>query len=56
MENNTPVEFSLQDRRMALAEAIAEGIAYLGEKGLLPLKDEPPVPVTESLQKPNKRK
>ena len=29
------------ERREALADVLAEGIAYLGERGLLPLTDDP---------------
>jgi hypothetical protein len=36
-ENQTGME----GRREALAEALAEGIVYLGERGLLPLTEEP---------------
>jgi hypothetical protein len=32
---------SSEERREALADALAEGIAYLGERGLLPLTDDP---------------
>ncbi len=31
---------SLEGRREALAEALAEGIVYSGERGLLPLAEE----------------
>lgn len=30
-----------EERREALADVLAEGIAYLGERGLLPLTDDP---------------
>ncbi|OIO01198.1 MAG: hypothetical protein AUJ51_08710 [Elusimicrobia bacterium CG1_02_56_21] len=32
---------SMEGRREALAEALAEGIVYLGERGLLPLTKNP---------------
>jgi len=46
-----------EERREALADVLAEGIAYLGERGLLPLTDDPAktsiLPVTS---KPHKTK
>lgn len=34
-------QMSMDGRREALAEALAEGIVYLGERGLLPLTEDP---------------
>ncbi len=41
---------SREERREALAEAFAEAIVYLGQRGMLPLKD---AAVTANAEKPN---
>jgi len=37
-------QMTREERREALADAFAEGIVYLGQKGLLPLTDDPVKP------------
>lgn len=46
-----------EERREALADVLAEGIAYLGERGLLPLTDGPvKTPILPVYSKPHKIK
>jgi hypothetical protein len=39
--NSPENQMSVEERREALADVLAEGLVYLAQRGMLPLKDEP---------------
>ena len=42
-----------EESRDSLVEAMAEAVVYLGERGLLPLKNEPIPALPDKVQKPD---